>query len=178
MRLLHLPYRKKNVKVPGAVKAAIQDALRSNNELLIHPAAFLRRSPEVRSNNILWACESKGIADIILMWHIATSILVVRRWRPPHSDEMIVSTHLSRYCAYLVACVPELLPDDDEWCKSLYKAVKKDSMLSLAGGPAAATSEDEYNRLVSLLQDKAENEVLRNGVNLGKKLAEFFFLNS
>jgi hypothetical protein len=26
----------------------------------------------------------------------------------------------------LVAYVPELLPDDDEWCKSLYKAVKKD----------------------------------------------------
>ncbi|WVZ83768.1 hypothetical protein U9M48_030873 [Paspalum notatum var. saurae] len=177
MRMLRLPDRKNNVKVPGVVKAAIVNTLRSNYELLLtDPAKFLRRSLEGRShNNFVWACESKGISDIILTWHIATSILGVRRQHPAAlSEDMIVSTHLSRYCAYLVAYVPELLPDDNEWCKSLYKAVKKDAVRALAGGVAASSAEeDEYNKLISLLeQGRAKHhQVLANGVELGKQLA-------
>ncbi|OEL36612.1 hypothetical protein BAE44_0002371 [Dichanthelium oligosanthes] len=167
MLLLHLPDRKKNVKVPRVVKAAIVNALRNNNGLLTDPATFL-----YQSQNFLWACESKGISDIILMWHIATSILGVRHQHPPLSDDMTIATHLSRYCAYLVAYVPELLPDDDEWCKSLYMAVKKDSMCALPGGVAASTAEGKYNKLVSKLHRRAKHKVLRNSVKLCKQLAE------
>jgi hypothetical protein len=86
---------------------------------------------------------------------------------------MVITTHLSRYCAYLVAYVPELLPDDDEWCKSLYRAVKKDSKRALSGGGLAApAAEADYDKLVSLLQERAEHEVLRDGLKLGKELAE------
>lgn len=172
-RLLHLPDRKRNVKVPRVVKAAIVDALRSNNNngFLADPATFLRRSLEDRSGAFLWASDGEGIADIILMWHIATGILGVRRQhQQPPSGDMIVATHLSRYCAYLVAYVPELLPDYDKWSKGLYMAVKKDSMRALAGRAARPAAESEYDKLVSLLQERAENEVLRNGVKLAEKL--------
>ncbi|RCV30038.1 hypothetical protein SETIT_6G061900v2 [Setaria italica] len=173
-RLLHLPDRKRNVKVPRVVKAAIVDALRSNNNnngFLADPATFLRQSLEDRSGTFLWASDGEGIADIILMWHIATGILGVRRQhQQPPSGDMIVATHLSRYCAYLVAYVPELLPDYDKWSKGLYMAVKKDSMRALAGRAARPAAESEYDKLVSLLQERAENEVLRNGVKLAEKL--------
>ncbi|KAL6897817.1 hypothetical protein ACP4OV_006776 [Aristida adscensionis] len=169
-RVLHLPDKKKNVKVPREVKVAIVKALVTNNGHLANPATFLHRNPEYGGSNIL----SKGIADMILMWHIATSILELRRGQqqPLAESDHIVATHLSQYCAYLVAFVPELLPDDDEWCKSLYKAVKKDSMHALAGGAVSSTAGVDCDRLVSLLTEKSEHEVLKNGAKLAKQLGE------
>lgn len=49
-------------------------------------------------------------------------------------------THLSRYCAYLMTWLPELLPDDDAWSKDLYEAVKKDADRVLAGRVAVGSS--------------------------------------
>ncbi|KAF8648355.1 hypothetical protein HU200_064941 [Digitaria exilis] len=112
MRLLRLPDRTKNVKVPGVVKARIFNALISNNGLLTDPKTFLCQILEeedgigISNNNFLWACESEGISDLLLTWHIATSILEMRQGqqgqqhRPYLSDDVIVATHLSRYCAY------------------------------------------------------------------------------
>jgi hypothetical protein len=167
MRLLRLPDKKNKVKVPKAVTKAIVNTLRSNNGLLTHPSACLHPSLGVGD-------EGKSISGLILMWHIATSILGVRhQHHRPLSEDMVITTHLSRYCAYLVAYVPELLPDDDEWCTSLYKAVKKDSERALAGGGlAAVATEPEYDKLVLLLQERAEHEVLRDGLKLGRELAE------
>ncbi|PAN21022.1 hypothetical protein PAHAL_3G432800 [Panicum hallii] len=167
MRLLRLPDKKHKVKVPRAVTKAIVDTIRSNNGLLTHPSTCLHRSLGVGD-------EGKSISGLILTWHIATSILGVRhQHHRPLSDDMVITTHLSRYCAYLVAYVPELLPDDDEWCKSLYRAVKKDSKRALSGGGLAApAAEADYDKLVSLLQERAEHEVLRDGLKLGKELAE------
>jgi hypothetical protein len=117
MRLLRLPDRKKNVKVPGVLKARIFNALTSNNGLLTDPKTFLCRILEEEdgigssssSNDFLWACESEGISDLLLTWHIATSILEMRQaqgqgQQHPHqlSDDMIVATHLSRYSAYFL----------------------------------------------------------------------------
>jgi hypothetical protein len=74
-----------------------------------------------------------------------------------------------------VTWCPELLPDNNAWSKSLYKAVKKDAERALAGHPTTAgssTPEDEYQQLVQLLGANSEHEVLNNGVKLGKQLVE------
>ncbi|KAF0905550.1 hypothetical protein E2562_007347 [Oryza meyeriana var. granulata] len=61
----------------------------------------------------------KGTTDVLLVWHIATSIFQVRCPTASSSSDSdgnsnkVVATHLSGYCAYLVAYCPELLPDDD-----------------------------------------------------------------
>lgn len=135
MHLLHLPDQIKDVKVQTVVKTAIVDALRSSNVQLSNGATSLRRILQ-GSDNFLWACSGKGTAEIILIWHVATTILEVRhpKPQPPASDYKITATHLLCYCAYLVAHVPELLPDDNKWCNSLYKAVKTDSMRVLDQG--------------------------------------------
>jgi streptomycin 6-kinase len=140
-RLLCLPDQKRKVKVPAPVKVCIFDVLRSihsNGHQLRNGAASLRRSRI--GERFLWACNSgSGTAEVMLTWHIATCILEVRhpyrldttgQGSPLISDQahQIAATHLSRYCAYLMAWSPELLPDEDAWSKSLYKAVKEDAV--------------------------------------------------
>ena len=143
-RLLWLPDRKRKVKVPAAVKVCIFDVLRSihsNGHQLRNGAASLRRSRI--DERFLWACNSgSGTAEVMLTWHIATCMLEVRH--PYRHDttaqgsplisarHQIAATHLSWYCAYLMAWSPELLPDEDAWSKSLYKAVKEDVVRALA----------------------------------------------
>jgi hypothetical protein len=192
MRLLRFPERKQ-VKVPEAVKVCIIRALRSSrsNGGLSKGTSSLRQSQAGES--LLWACNGEGTSDTMLVWHIATCIFEVRypcqqarrkqQGSPlsnPDSDHKIAATHLSRYCAYLMAWLPELLPDDDAWSKDLYKAVKKDAdRVVLAGCCCAAvgssstrTPEAECQKLVELLGEGSEHEVLKNGVKLGKELVE------
>ncbi|CAN6163408.1 unnamed protein product [Urochloa humidicola] len=79
--------------------------------------------PEVKHGllpRLVWACSLPKLTDQILEWHVATTAC---QWeydggRPAgHAtagDELhhrLVATRLSNYCAYLVAFVPEMLPD-------------------------------------------------------------------
>lgn len=76
--------------------------------------------------------------------------------------------------------MPELLlPDNDEWCRSLYRAVKKDCTRVLDARAASAptdeaTSNTRYNKLLSLLQEPESKPhvVLMNGVKLGNQLVQ------
>ncbi|XP_052163416.1 uncharacterized protein LOC127780537 [Oryza glaberrima] len=189
LRLLHPLGMNKNVNVPTAVKAGIINALRSlrcNNEQLSNGVGFLQRRQNQQEDHgshnndddddFLWACtDANGTTDVILTWHIATSILEMKLQDQQNasSDNQIAATHLSRYCAYLVAYWPELLPDDDKWSKSLYDDVSKDSMRVLAmvvsqGGGGGGRYEEE----MKLLTEKSEHDVVKNGVRLGRQLME------
>jgi hypothetical protein len=179
-----LPDQYRKVKIPAAVKICIFDVLRNSNsnELqLSKGTASLRRSQVGES--FLWACNGIGTSDIILTWHIATSILEVRypyRHDQEHgssticNQHKIAATHLSRYCGYLLTWSPELLPDEDEWSKSLCKDVKMDGMRVLAvwASTKLLTPEVEYQELVHLLREHSRHEVLKNGVKLAMQLVE------
>uniref|UniRef100_A0ACD5WEX6 Uncharacterized protein n=1 Tax=Avena sativa TaxID=4498 RepID=A0ACD5WEX6_AVESA len=174
-RLIHLPDEKK--LVPRAVKAAVLHALRSYDEgSRSNGVAPLPSRLRGRGGNLIWEFDgTKGTAHTMLVCHIATSILEVRTGSQPAqhlSDHHIAATHLSRYCAYLVAHSPELLPDDDGWCKSLYKAVKKDADRVRVSRIAVSTPQLEYQQLVELLGTRSKHEVLKNGLELGKRLVD------
>ncbi|XBH64993.1 hypothetical protein VPH35_118661 [Triticum aestivum] len=167
--------RTNNVKVPMAVKICIintlRSTIRSNGVGLSKGTTSLGQSQAGRS--LLWACNNnKGTSDTILVWHIATTILEARGPHHQHDDtpqktlqggrpssiveKKTAATHLSCYCAYLVASCPELLPDDDTWSKHLYKKVKKDADQALAthsDGIAVSSLSPEagYLRLIQLL---------------------------
>ncbi|XP_062189974.1 uncharacterized protein LOC133893011 [Phragmites australis] len=172
--LLRLPNQKK-VKVPGEVKAAVFKALKnltSDQEGAIKhirpPSSPVSGPTAVDARS---ACHGKGAADTILAWHIATSIYELRHPQASNPEgHKIAATHLSRYCAYLVSYRPGLLPDDDEWCKELYKDVKKDADRVLGRRAAASTPEIEYRQLVDLLSADSNHEVLKNGARLGERL--------
>uniref|UniRef100_A0A0D9WV88 DUF4220 domain-containing protein n=1 Tax=Leersia perrieri TaxID=77586 RepID=A0A0D9WV88_9ORYZ len=173
-RLIRLPEKTKKVKVPGMVKSAIILKLRSSEGRRLTNGTASPRC--LQRDNLLWACSGKGTTDVLLVWHIATSILEVRHPAASSSSEgdsnRIVATHLSGYCAYLVAYCPELLPDDDGWSNDLYKVVKENARIALAGvGRALVSSpEEEYKKLVQLLSADCRHEVVRNGAKLAEQL--------
>ncbi|WVZ61800.1 hypothetical protein U9M48_011616 [Paspalum notatum var. saurae] len=181
-RLLGLPNLDRSVKIPEAVQASIIRTLRgynnscNNGQGLSNGRRFLSLSQV--GQRFLWACRSKSTSDIILTWHIATCILEVRHPYQHGRDlnnHKITATHLSRYCAYLMVWSPDLLPDDDEWSKSLYEVVKKDAECALAGYTTPMglfTPEAEYKEMIHLLDVYPKHEVLENGVKLGRQLVE------
>ncbi|KAF8732694.1 hypothetical protein HU200_015027 [Digitaria exilis] len=75
------------------------------------------------SSRLLWACNRDSVAEVILTWHIATTILEVKC--APQTIEEVglsrVATRLSKYCAYLVAFHPDLLPDYQEKAELVFQ---------------------------------------------------------
>uniref|UniRef100_M8CZ49 Uncharacterized protein n=1 Tax=Aegilops tauschii TaxID=37682 RepID=M8CZ49_AEGTA len=169
--LLHLPDQK---KVPRPVKAAVVDAVRRYKRTGRQTNGATHMQLHV--NNLLWTSQgTKGTADVILVCHVATSILEVRsrRQNKPLSNHEIAATHISQYCAYLDAYCPELLPDDAAWCRSLYKAVNKDAARVLRSDRVSpATPEAEDQQLVKLLSEQSKHHVLKDGAELGRLLTE------
>ncbi|CAO1948855.1 unnamed protein product [Urochloa humidicola] len=175
--LFRLPNQKR-ANLPSAVKEAIFKALKcrmsEQEELLTEHirapsppiSGFSAPISDVVDGSDSPAHDGDHMAYTILVWHVATSVFEMGH--PPLSDpSKVAATHLSRYCAYLVACSPDLLPDDDMWCKQLYKDVKKDADRILRAAPKA-----EYEQLVELLSSDLNHEVLKNGARLGKKLVD------
>lgn len=164
----HLIPLRDRTKVPREVKTAVLKALRSPGWSPSNGVASL--CTRLHLQPLSASSGTQGVADIMLVAHIATSILEVRSVpRQPGSAHATAAMHLSRYCAYLVAYAPELLHDDDQWSKSLYKAVEKDAKRALVGVRGAWNPE----RLVQALSAGSEaHHVLKNGAELGKRLVE------
>ncbi|KAF8673207.1 hypothetical protein HU200_048757 [Digitaria exilis] len=115
---------------------------------------------------------SKCTSYTILTWHIATTVFEVQQNQQQHDKcpHNVAATHLSRYCAYLVACYPELLTDNnDEWCKRLYEDAKKEAARVLST-PRGATA--TYPLIVDLLSTQSTHSVLKDGASLGKQLVD------
>jgi hypothetical protein len=121
------------VPVPSQVKRSIKDSLLAHDNNDGHGRRLALTSGRTalekhHMSSLSWACESsRSIAEVLLTWHIATSLLQDRC--PPRSKEggaasHVVATTLSRYCAYLVAFHPELLPGNPEKTELVFEAVK------------------------------------------------------
>ncbi|KAB8100954.1 hypothetical protein EE612_031604 [Oryza sativa] len=143
--LITLLVSTKPVPVPVPVKHSIL-----LSSLASASASASTKSALASFDELKTACENGSIAEVILICHIATGLL--ERLNPPpdpkvmitesdskrmsccgcpnkkkkntSSDNFTVATTLSRYCAYLVAFQPELLPDYHEKAEDLFKAMK------------------------------------------------------
>ncbi|KAL6655023.1 hypothetical protein ACP70R_005849 [Stipagrostis hirtigluma subsp. patula] len=161
--------RIRHVRVPSEVKAGIVDALRGSNGVLSKGGtAALRRSRV--GGRLMWACEGEGASDVILTWHVATAIFDAGHGGDGAGGKRAVATHLSRYCVYLMAAAPELLPDDRAWSTKLCEAARGDIERALAG--AAAQEGGGGGAMAALLGARSEREVVRRGATLGKQLLE------
>jgi hypothetical protein len=122
----------KTVPVPTKVKHSITEYLLAHDtdDGLTNGMSALEKN---HMCGLSWACESRSIAEVILTWHIATSLFQERC--PPQSKEGTASrnaaTTLSNYCAYLVAFHPEMLPDNQDKTEGVFEAVKKELKATL-----------------------------------------------
>ncbi|TVU21040.1 hypothetical protein EJB05_30651, partial [Eragrostis curvula] len=120
-----------------------------------------------------WACNGDGVSntELILMWHVGTRLFEMKS--TSSSVDMIAASHLSYYCAYLVAAAPELLPDSAAWIKKRYEEVSKDVRAAL--GKDASGSEStagRYERLVAELSADSRDMVLLRGAEIGQHLVK------
>ncbi|CAN6362632.1 unnamed protein product [Urochloa humidicola] len=154
--------RIQQVQVPPEVKAASVNALRSSNGRLSKGTGTVRKSRT--GECLLWACDGEGTSDVILVWHICTSIFESKHGGA--STKRIVAMLLSQYCVYLMAAAPELLPDDKAWSKKLYETISKDIERALAGNNEPV----EHEGMVQLLNERSEYELVKRGVKLRVQL--------
>ncbi|KAM0910737.1 hypothetical protein ACQ4PT_013968 [Festuca glaucescens] len=170
---------KTSVAVPASVKSAIVATLRTNQGTLGNGVLSLQRNGV--ADKLMWACRvaagEKSISEQILVWHVATRLLEIKRSEGAHgiqdigdndSDTVVVATHLSRYCAYLVALKPQLLPDHPAWTEELYEGVVEEvtRVLARCAGPLV-----RYDRAATCLGGSM-NETLRKAGKLARQLAE------
>ncbi|XP_056174390.1 uncharacterized protein LOC115687188 [Syzygium oleosum] len=93
------------------VKKAVVRSLMSNPETLKNGEASLRRNNV--ADKFAWACRLEMQTQVIIVWHIATSIF---EHSVPISylisdPDYLTATSLSKYLAYLVTFYSNLLPD-------------------------------------------------------------------
>ncbi|KAJ1259528.1 hypothetical protein BS78_10G163200 [Paspalum vaginatum] len=178
---------KTTVVVPAVVKSAIVETLRTNQGRLRNGEMSLQRNGV--ADKLLWACRicdgddnaEASISEQILVWHVATRLVELKRSDGAHgkldnedgtdgeSDEqVVVATRLSRYCAYLVALKPGLLPDHRAWTEELYEGVVEEvtRVLARCAGPVV-----RYERAVTCLGGSM-NATLRKASKLGRQLVE------
>ncbi|XP_062184369.1 uncharacterized protein LOC133888223 [Phragmites australis] len=177
---------KTSVAVPTAVKFAIVDTLRTNHGRLGNGELSLQRNGV--AERLLWACRicagdgnaEGSLSEEIVMWHVATSLVEIKRSEKAHgrhdndddgdgeSDNVVVATRLSRYCAYLVALKPGLLPDHRVWTEELYEGVVEEvtRVLARCAGPVV-----RYERAATCLGGSM-NATLRKAAKLGRQLVE------
>nr|TKW20408.1 hypothetical protein SEVIR_4G086000v2 [Setaria viridis] len=156
-----------SVRVPAEVKRAVFASL-----------AAKATGGEPLSNGVaelLWACESRSVTHVILVWHIATSIFEMKNAAgaagTTRSAEETVATTLSRYCAYLVACAPELLPENQEGSERVYKCVKRALRSALSRKRWRSKSETRFDQVMRI--EGPDPDVAANmGAELGKQLLE------
>ncbi|KAF7039732.1 hypothetical protein CFC21_049682 [Triticum aestivum] len=105
----------KPVELPMQVKRAVARTIRnSTNGHLSHGTSALMRHG--MSDELCGACQINDeytLTDTILAWHVATSFCeisdTIKRPHDVHPNQ-VVATILSKYCTYLVAFAPTLLP--------------------------------------------------------------------
>ncbi|KAE7995487.1 hypothetical protein FH972_000271 [Carpinus fangiana] len=169
------------IKLPVEVKKAIVLSLRTNGQRLSNGEASLQRNGV--QNEFSWACRLETQTHVIMVWHIATSLceiaaretslceIAVREEAQMRreSEHFIVATSLSKYCAYLVAFTPRLLPDHAHTTETIFDQVVGEARDLLRGFKTLTT---RYGKMMRLGEgDPVPGEtIMKRSAVLAKRL--------
>ncbi|OEL20696.1 hypothetical protein BAE44_0018285 [Dichanthelium oligosanthes] len=119
-----------------------------------------------------WLSLREGGTNTVLQWHIATCLCEMQHEslkKPACAAAYDISVTLSRYCRYLVAFLPELLPDHDMDTGAIFCEVLQEANVLLAG---VASTPERFHVLKSGRVQKKMGTILTSGVTLGELLIE------
>ncbi|KAL6658566.1 hypothetical protein ACP70R_004152 [Stipagrostis hirtigluma subsp. patula] len=131
--LLRRPAKVKNIKIK---QVSILKVCESTHELFAWALPAVTLTTEAKMEIVDgFNGRGKTAAEIILACHLATELLEMEHGNPKNKkhkqqkqagerDPQSVAATLSKYCMYLVARAPELLPDDEIWVSERYEEVK------------------------------------------------------
>ncbi|CAN6359528.1 unnamed protein product [Urochloa humidicola] len=125
--------------LPPEVKRAVLLSLKQSHCVLSNGVVALRRHRLLP--RLAWACRLPTLTDQILAWHVATTAC---EWdcnggrpagRVTAGDEhhRLVAMKLSNYCVYLVAFVPDMLPDASYNAKRVFDEAVQQARRQLEG---------------------------------------------
>ncbi|KAK7846357.1 uncharacterized protein LOC112025829 [Quercus suber] len=183
------------VTLPMEVKKAIIHSLKTHEQQiqrLTNGVASLRRNRV--ENELSWACTLKTQTHVIMVWHIATSLCELSSSSQENvtgeqvnqqreSEDFIVATKLSKYCAYLVAFAPRLLPDHPYITEFIFDRVVVEAREKLKGCEKNICQKmfnlckDDRKKIISekmltLGQEDGNQEIIVEGAKLAKYLIE------
>ena len=165
--------RSAHVTLPMGVKKAIIHSLKTNGQRLTKGVASLQRNGV--ENELSWACELETQTHVIMVWHIATSLCElnvssqvivtgeqVNQQR--ESEDFIVATKLSKYCAYLVAFAPRLLPDHPYITEFIFDHVVVEARKKLKG-----CEKSICQKMFTLCKDDRKERISKEMLTSGRK---------
>ncbi|CAD6220142.1 unnamed protein product [Miscanthus lutarioriparius] len=163
------------IRLSDNVKLAVAQTLKRNAGQLSNGASSLRRNGHDR---LIWACRQENHANSMLIWHIATEYCeiihvhqsVTAEQTSISDDDLNIARSLSRYCAYLLAFVPELLPDHHLDTTACFHGVRKDALEFLR---EERSLESKYRKMKNFNQLLPRHQgTFVKGILLGKQLEE------
>ena len=184
--------RSAHVKLPMGVKKAIIHSLKTSGQRLTNGVASLQRN----GVHVLlsWACELPTTTHVIMVWHIATilcelnlssQVIVTGEQvnQQRKSEDFIVATKLSKYCAYLVAFAPRLLPDHPYITEFIFDHVVVEAREKLKGCEKSICQKmfnlckDDrkkriFEKMLTLGKEDGNQEIIEQGAVLAKDLLE------
>lgn len=124
---------------------------------------------------LAWTCMQETHIHTILIWHIATSYREALPYDYPMVGDTLyyfgIATKLSRYCAYLVAFLPELLPEDSSTThKVLQELLQEAEMLLGRIGTPSCIDEKRRKLLKLALPEASSQTTFQKGIRLGRQL--------
>ncbi|OAY80728.1 hypothetical protein ACMD2_09647 [Ananas comosus] len=171
----------RSTPVPKEVKAAIVKYLIDSGGQgpAPHIGESVLQQNGAAGEELLQACKSNGAVETIIVWHIATCLykmkhpsLLPSRQQPQQSEDhdtqanRRIAETLSKYCTYLVALAPELLPDDAAATATAYKTAVGEIQNALLKGHDRKL--DDFERVTSMR--KANGTAAERGAELGHQL--------
>ncbi|KAE8779712.1 hypothetical protein D1007_47284 [Hordeum vulgare] len=164
------------IELTTEVKRKVARAIKnSRNGLLSNGTSALVRH---NCEELHWACmisQEFTTTHSILVWHIATSYCEISETirRPEENDVLqnqVVATSLSKYCAYLVAFAPTLLPGSPIETKCALFEIMKEAKGVLQGLMSPTEKYEKLRGLRNVAIETRHEELLAKGVMLGKAL--------
>uniref|UniRef100_A0ACD5XX49 Uncharacterized protein n=1 Tax=Avena sativa TaxID=4498 RepID=A0ACD5XX49_AVESA len=172
------------VAVPKEVKHAVADYLLATattaSGLVSNGKLAVAAHPELRR-----LCQSESVAEVILAWHMATCLFEQRmKERPPPPTacrrDMIVATTISKYCAYLVAVHPELLPENQESTERVFQDMEEElrRTVSFWSYYIPAVAGGGHDKIINLAEkldqalEPVQMSTLQKGASLWRSLDE------
>ncbi|CAN6180467.1 unnamed protein product [Urochloa humidicola] len=179
------------IRLHADVKASIADFLgqiKSDgtgdwSTLLVANGIGFYELPYTQTTTPSYMPDSYRFSSSVMKWHIATCYCELAEEQNEGSEEggdreknRRVALALSKYCAYLVVSVPELLPGPLAETRHAYDNVAPDARKALQGGKAKAKG-SKSNKLLDAMRKKPEGNhpmitvpVFWEAVALGKWL--------
>lgn len=171
----------KCVRLSMKVKKAVIDTLRSSNGQLTNGVKSLKANGIEVFRKLSWSCTTvRTTTHTIIAWHIATTLCEVEDEERHRMDSTTtnykdVACSLSRYCAYLVAFAPELLPDHSFVSQTIFDALVDEAtqeLLNLKTLEQRCEKLKEIGKVSDMEQNGADNRLIVLGARLGCQLLE------